>query len=503
MASSACEFGRVLIANRGEVAIRIARACRLRGLESVAVVSDADRLAPHATAADRVASIGPASARESYLCIEALLGAAKAHGADAVHPGYGFLAENADFARAVRDAGLVWIGPPAAVIALMGDKLAARETARAAGVPLLPGAAVAEDDADGARRQAAALGYPVLVKAAAGGGGKGMRTVASASELAGALAAAAREASGAFGDGRVYLEKLAVRPRHVEVQILADGHGTVLHLGERECSIQRRHQKIVEESPCPVVTPALRDAMTAAAIGVARAVGYVSAGTVEFLLDADGHFYFLEMNTRLQVEHPVTELVTGLDLVVAQLDVARGLPLALRQEDVRPRGHAIEVRVYAEDPGRGFLPSAGPILALREPAGPHVRVDSGIAEGYVVPVDYDPMLSKISAWGPARADAIDRLREALAETVLLGPSTNVEFLHAVLSHPAFRRGETHTGFLDEHLPHWAPEEPEPALALAAAALARQAPRADGGAAGAGPAHEPTPGERLGAWRLGR
>jgi acetyl-CoA/propionyl-CoA carboxylase biotin carboxyl carrier protein len=317
-----------------------------------------------------------------------------------------------------------------------------------------------------------------------------------------ALAAAAREASSAFGDGRVYLEKLAVRPRHVEVQVLADTHGAVLHLGERECSIQRRHQKIVEESPCVALGPAIRAAMPAAAVGVARAVGYVSAGTVEFLLDAGGSFYFLEMNTRLQVEHPVTELVTGLDLVTAQLDVARGLPLALRQEDVQPRGHAIEVRVYAEDPARGFLPSAGPILALREPAGPHVRVDSGVAEGYVVPVDYDPMLSKISAWGATRPEAIDRLRRALSETVLLGPSTNVEFLHAVLSHPAFREGETHTGFLPDHLPQWSADGPDPALAAAAAALARQAPRPDGGQAGES-SHEPTPWERLGAWRLGR
>jgi acetyl/propionyl-CoA carboxylase alpha subunit len=329
-----------------------------------------------------------------------------------------------------------------------------------------------------------------------------MRTVASEAELPDALVAAGREATGAFGDGRVYLEKLAVRPRHVEVQVLADGHGTVLHLGERECSIQRRHQKIVEESPCVALDAATRDAMTAAAIGVTRAVGYVSAGTVEFLLDPDGGFYFLEMNTRLQVEHPVTELVTGLDLVTAQLDIARGQPLALRQEDVQPRGHAIEVRVYAEDPGRGFLPSAGPILALREPAGPHVRVDSGVAEGYAVPVDYDPMLSKISAWGATRPEAIDRLRRALAETVLLGPSTNLEFLHAVLSHPAFRAGETHTGFLADHLPQWSADGPEPALAAAAAALARQAPRPDGGQAGEA-RHEPTPWERLGAWRLGR
>ena len=502
MASSACDFRRVLIANRGEIAVRIARACRLRGLESVAVVSDADRLAPHAAAADRVAWIGPAPARESYLCIEALLAAAREHEADAVHPGYGFLAENADFARAVRDAGLVWIGPPAEVVALMGDKLAARAAAQRAGVPLLPGAKVAADDPAGARRQAAALGYPVLVKAAAGGGGKGMRTVASESALEAALAAAAREALGAFGDGRVYLEKLAVRPRHVEVQILADGHGTVLHLGERECSIQRRHQKIVEESPCAAVEPALRDAMTAAATELARAVAYVNAGTVEFLLDADGRFYFLEMNTRLQVEHPVTELVTGIDLVAAQLDVACGRPLALRQDDVRPRGHAIEVRVYAEDPARGFLPSGGPILALAEPSGPHVRVDSGLAAGFTVPVDYDPMLSKISAWGPTRADAVARLRQALAETILLGPATNLDFLQAVLAHPAFAKGETHTGFLEQHLASWAPGGPEPALALAAAAVARRGPRADVDAGG-GPVREPTPWERLGAWRLGR
>ena len=487
----------VLIANRGEIAVRIARACREHGLATVAVYSEADRGAPHTLAADRAVPIGPPPAVHSYLNIEALLAAARQSGADAVHPGYGFLAESAAFARAVEAAGLTWVGPPPQAIATMGDKLAARATVARAGVPLVPGAEVGGGDAAAAARR---LGFPLLVKATAGGGGKGMRTVASEAELPDALAAARREAEAAFADGRVYLEKLLVRPRHVEVQVLGDRHGTLVHLGERECSIQRRHQKIVEETPCPVLTPRLRAEMTAAALAAARAVGYTSAGTVEFLLDAEGRFYFLEMNTRVQVEHPITEWVTGIDIVAAQLRVAAGAPLGFGQADVRARGHAIEARLYAEDPAAGFFPSAGPILALREPAGPGVRVDSGIAAGSVVPVEYDPLLGKISAWGEGRATAIARLLAALRDTAVLGPTTNLAFLQDVLAHPAFRRAETHTGFLAEHFATWQPGGDEAVAALAAAlALTRSATSAG---EARGRAAAPTPWETLGAWRLG-
>ena len=486
----------VLIANRGEIAVRIARACREHGLAAVAVYSEADRGAPHTLAADRAVPIGPPPAVQSYLSVEALLAAARSAGADAVHPGYGFLAESAAFGRAVEAAGLTWIGPPPEAIATMGDKLAARATVARAGVPLVPGAEVGGDAAAAARR----LGFPVLVKAAAGGGGKGMRTVASEAELPDALAAARREAEAAFADGRVYLEKLLVRPRHVEVQVLGDRHGTLVHLGERECSIQRRHQKIIEETPCPVLTPRLRAEMTAAALVAARAVGYTSAGTVEFLLDAEGRFYFLEMNTRVQVEHPITEWVTGIDIVAAQLRIAAGAPLGFGQADVRARGHAIESRLYAEDPAAGFFPSAGPILALREPTGPGVRVDSGIAAGGVVPVEYDPLLGKISAWGEGRATAIARLLAALRDTAVLGPTTNLAFLQDVLAHPAFRRAETHTGFLAEHFATWQPGGDE-AVAALAATLALARPATSAGEV-RGRAAAPTPWETLGAWRLG-
>ncbi len=490
----------VLIANRGEIAVRVARACREAGLRTVAVYSDADRGAPHVLAADQAIAIGPPPARESYLNIPALLGAARTAGADAVHPGYGFLAESAAFAEAVEAAGLVWIGPPPQAIATMGDKLAARATVARAGVPLVPGTELVAADVATARRQIAALGYPVLVKAAGGGGGKGMRTVAGEEELGPALAAASREAESAFGDGRVYVEKLLRRPRHVEVQVLGDRHGHLIHLGERECSIQRRHQKIVEETPCPALTPRLRAEMTAAALAAARAVGYTNAGTVEFLLDADGRFYFLEMNTRVQVEHPVTELVTGIDIVAAQLRIAAGETLGFGQSDVVPRGHAIEVRLYAEDPAHNFFPSPGPILAWREPAGPGVRVDSGVVAGTVVPVDYDPMLAKISAWAADRATAVRRLRVALEETVVLGPTTNLGFLLDVLAHPAFLAGDTHTGFLTEHLADWRPAGPDATAAAIAAAIALSRPAAP--SAGGERAAAPTPWETLGAWRLG-
>jgi acetyl-CoA carboxylase biotin carboxylase subunit len=490
----------VLIANRGEIAVRIARACHEAGLTAVAVYSDADRGAAHVLAADRAVAIGAAPARESYLNVDALLAAARRAGADAVHPGYGFLAENAAFASAVQSAGLTWIGPPPEAIATMGDKLAARATVERVGVPVVPGAEAAAGDVHEAARRAATLGYPVLVKAAAGGGGKGMRTVANESELADALAAARREAEAAFADGRVYLEKLLVRPRHVEVQVLGDTRGTLVHLGERECSIQRRHQKIIEETPCTAVTPRLRAEMTAAALAAARAVAYTSAGTVEFLLDEDGRFYFLEMNTRLQVEHPITEWVTGIDLVAAQLRVARGEPLGFAQADVAPRGHAIEARLYAEDPAQSFFPSAGPILALREPGGPGVRVDSGVTDGSVVPVEYDPLLAKLSAWGTDRAAAIARLLGALRDTAILGPKTNLAFLSDVLAHPAFARGETHTDFLAAHFPLWRQAADGVATAALAAAVALTRPAA--AASGNGAAVVPTPWETLGPWRLG-
>ena len=488
---------RVLIANRGEIAVRVARACHERGLAAVAVYSDADRGAPHVLAADHAEPIGPPPAVQSYLSVEALLAAARRARADAVHPGYGFLAENAAFARAVEAAGLTWIGPPPDAIATMGDKLAARTTVARAGVPLVPGFDVGAGDATARARE---LGYPVLVKAAAGGGGKGMRIVAADAELADALAGARREAESAFGDGRVYLEKLLVRPRHVEIQVLGDRHGALVHLGERECSIQRRHQKIIEETPCPALTPRIRAAMTEAALAAARAVGYTNAGTVEFLLDADGRFYFLEMNTRVQVEHPITEWVTGIDLVAAQLRIAAGEPLGFRQDDVRPHGHAIEARVYAEDPAAGFRPSAGPILALHEPAGPGIRVDSGIAAGSIVPFEYDPLLSKISAWAADRATACERLRAALAETVVLGPHTNVAFLQDVLAHSEFLAGNTHTGFLAEHLPEWHPADTD-AVAAAIVAALTGSPAAALTTDGTAPV-TPTPWQTLGGWRLG-
>jgi acetyl-CoA carboxylase biotin carboxylase subunit len=491
---------RVLIANRGEIALRIIRGCRALGLSTVAIHSEVDRQAPHVLAADAAVCVGPPAARESYLNTDAILAAARETNADAVHPGYGFFSENAPFAEAVERAGLTWIGPSPQAIATMGDKLAARATVAKAGVPLVPGTELAVGDTDAARRAAREIGYPILVKAAAGGGGKGMRTVADEAELEQALAAAAREATAAFGDGRVYLERLITRPRHVEVQVLGDKHGTLVHLGERECSIQRRHQKIVEETPSPAVTEVLRAQMTEAALAAARAVDYVSAGTVEFLLDDAGRFYFLEMNTRLQVEHPVTELVWGQDLVAAQLRVAAGERLGFAQGDLRPRGHAIEVRLYAEDPQQSFFPSAGMVLAWREPSGPGVRVDAAIRAGVAVPVEYDPMLAKISAWGADRAQATARLVGALADTIVLGPTTNLAFLRDVLAHPAFASGATHTGFLGDHLPSWHPSG-SPAVAAALAALATTRSTAARGGDGTGPRQEPSPWETLGRWRL--
>ena len=446
---------KLLIANRGEIAVRIVRACREMGISPVAVYSDCDRTALHVRMSDEAYAIGPSAPRESYLRIDRLIDAATQSGADAVHPGYGFLAENADFAAAVRDAGLTFIGPTPAAIATMGSKTAARAAALRAGVPVVPGSETALDagvsDAQVASL-AASIGYPVLVKAVAGGGGKGMRTVDAPADLAGAVRAARSEAGSAFGDTSVYLERQLVRPRHIEVQLLGDLHGTVLPFVERECSIQRRHQKVVEETPSPAVSPALRAQITSAAAAVAKSVGYTNAGTIEFLLDEDGRFYFLEMNTRLQVEHPITEMVTGLDLVQWQIRIARGDRLDLDPAALlAPRGHAIECRIYAEDPDNGFLPSPGNIVALRTPNGPGIRDDSAAAAGLDVPIFYDPLISKLIAWAESRPLAIARMRRALDEYLVAGIKTTVPFFVWLLAQPGFADGRFHTTYLDEVL----------------------------------------------------
>jgi acetyl-CoA carboxylase biotin carboxylase subunit len=469
-------FRRILVANRGEIAVRVMRACRELGIESVAVFSEADRAALHVRRADHAVAIGPAPSRDSYLRIDRVLEAAKTSGADAIHPGYGFLAENAAFARACEDAGVAFIGPKSETIALLGEKTSARRLAVEAGVPVVPGTLHPVTEPAEIRLEAERLGYPVMLKAAAGGGGKGLRLVAEASALDEAVARAKSEAKGAFGDDSVYLEKAIVRPRHIEVQVLADAHGHALHLFERECTIQRRHQKVIEESPSPFLTPELRARMGELAVALVRRAGYVNAGTLEFLVGQDRQPYFLEMNTRLQVEHPVTELVTGLDLVKLQIRVAEGEPLALRQEDLRQNGHAIECRVYAEDPDRGFLPSPGVIRALRVPGGPGVRDDSGVYEGWEVPIHYDPMISKLVAWAPDRPAAIERLRRAVSEYKVLGIRTTLPFFARVLRHPDFLAGDFDTSFIAGAFA--ARETPvEPPVETAAIAAAIQAYRA--------------------------
>jgi acetyl-CoA carboxylase biotin carboxylase subunit len=446
---------KVLIANRGEIAVRVIRACREAGLSTVAVYSECDRTALHVRRADEAYAIGPSAPRESYLRIDRLIDVARRSGADAVHPGYGFLAENEAFARAVHDAGLTFIGPSPEAIALMGSKTAARAAARRAGVPVVPGGddpipANAPDDR--IRNVGDATGYPLLVKAVSGGGGKGMRTVDRSDDLLDAVRAARSEAGTAFGDPSVYLERRLMRPRHIEIQVLGDSHGTMLPFVERECSIQRRHQKVVEETPSLAVTPEQRTAITSAAAAVARSVGYTNAGTVEFLLDEDGRFYFLEMNTRLQVEHPVTEAVTGVDLVRWQLRLASGDRLTLDPSRLlTPDGHAIECRIYAEDPDNRFLPSPGRILELRAPAGPGIRDDSGAQAGFDVPIYYDAMISKLIAWAEDRPAAIARMRRALGEYVIAGIKTTLPFFVWLLSQPEFVNGRFHTAYLDDVL----------------------------------------------------
>jgi acetyl-CoA carboxylase biotin carboxylase subunit len=473
---------RLLIANRGEIAVRIIRACRELNVESVAVYSDDDARAPHVTAADRAVNIGPAAASESYLSIPNLIAAAQAAGADAVHPGYGFLSENPALAEACERARLVFVGPPSSVIGRMGSKVEARRLMQSAGVPVVPGETPDDQTDEGLRRVVDRVGLPALIKASAGGGGKGMRAVREPADIEAAVQAARREATAAFGDGTLYVERLVDRPRHIEVQIFGDHHGRIVHLFERECSTQRRHQKVIEESPSPALTPALRERITGAAVRAAAAVGYRNAGTVEFLLERSAEsgkaetFYFLEMNTRLQVEHPVTEGVTGLDLVRAQLLVASGAPLPWTQEQVTSRGHAIEARVYAEDPTRGFLPQAGRLLLYREPQMPGVRVDSGVAEHGDVSVHYDPMLAKVIASAETRELARVRLVTALRAFPILGVRTNIAFLIGVLEHPRFRDAEIDTAFLDREAAAIAaqiPAEAPPFVLAAIAAADRQ------------------------------
>ena len=479
-------FRKVLIANRGEIAVRIIRSLHEMGIAAVAVYSDVDRGSLHVRLADEAYPIGPALAAESYLRIDKILDVARRSGAEAIHPGYGFLSENAEFADACEKAGVVFIGPPSRAMRDMGSKTAARARMAEAGVPITPGGSAT--NIDEARATAARVGYPVLIKAAFGGGGKGMRLVHREEDLGHALDRARSEAERAFGNPLVYIEKAIIRPRHVEIQVLGDRYGNMVHLFERDCSIQRRHQKVVEETPCPAAPADLVRRMGEVAVKGALAVGYHSAGTFEFLLGEDGSFYFLEMNTRLQVEHPITEWITGVDLVAQMVKIAAGEKLALTQEQIVRRGAAIECRVYAEDPSTNFMPSPGRITALRTPAGPWVRDDSGVYDGATVPSNYDPLVSKLSVWAPDRAEAVRRMQRALAEYIVTGIRTNLVFHEKLLAHPEFAAGRYHTGFIEQHAAELlgytrvAPEEQEvlaAAIAIAAARVERGEARAEG------------------------
>jgi 3-methylcrotonyl-CoA carboxylase alpha subunit len=487
-------FEKVLIANRGEIAVRIARTCRAMGVRTVAVFSDADAHALHVRTCDEAIRIGPAPARESYLRADALIAAAASTGARAVHPGYGFLSENAAFAESCANAGLAFVGPPASAMVSMGNKIAAKRTADAAGVPTLPGYLGDDQSLEAFRAAAGQIGMPVLVKAAAGGGGKGMRIVRDTAELASAVEGARREAQAASGNGTLFLEKYLVSPRHIEIQVLADAHGGCIHLGERECSIQRRHQKILEETPSTAIDRALRAEMGAAAVRAAKAVGYVNAGTVEFMLDAHGAYYFLEMNTRLQVEHAITEAVTGVDLVREQLWIASGRPLSVSQDDVEPRGHAIEVRIYAEDAATGFLPSTGTLTRFVTPEGPGIRNDAGVVAGDVVTSDYDPMLAKLIVTDRTRDACIQRLTAALDAYRVGGVATNLPFLRWLVHEDDFLRGKTTTGFIEEHFtPAALRRDGDDELAVLCAAAVSVADRSA--------VRSGDPWRRLGMWRL--
>ncbi len=495
-------FRRILIANRGEIAVRVIRACRELGIESVAIFSEADRAALHVRQADFAMPVGPAPAAQSYLVTERIIEAAKSSGADAVHPGYGFFSENAGFARAVERAGLCWIGPPADAIEKMGDKVEARKLMAAAGVPVVPGSPGTLETEAQVRALAKQIGYPIMVKAAAGGGGKGLRLVRDEKELPSVVRAVASEAKSSFGDGRFYVEKFVDRPRHIELQVFADKHGSTVHLFERECSIQRRHQKVAEESPSVFVTPEMRAKMGEVAVKAAKAVNYTNAGTIEFLVDAERNFYFLEMNTRIQVEHPVTELVTGLDLVKAQIQVAAGLPLPFKQSDLAQKGWAIECRVYAEDPANGFVPAPGRITALRFPDGPGVRNDAGVYQGAEVPVFYDPIISKLAVWGRDRAEAIDRMRRALAEFVIAGDlTTNLDFHRWLVSHPRFIAGDFDTGFIGQEFKPGAQPAATDNIRLAAIFAAAAATQQAANHRGTPAASGASPAARGNAWKM--
>ena len=485
-------FKKVLVANRGEIAVRIMRSLKESGARSVAIYSEADREALHVRMADEAYCVGPAPSAQSYLQIETILDVARRSGAEAIHPGYGFLSERAPFARACAEAGIVFIGPSPEAIEAMGEKTHARALMREAGVPLVPGTPHAIEDPEAALAFAHEAGFPVLIKAAAGGGGKGMRRVDRPEDFKAAFEGARREALSAFGSGDVYIEKYILRPKHVEFQVLADAHGNVVHVFERECSVQRRHQKIIEETPCPVLREDVRQRMGEVACQAARAVDYVGAGTVEFLLDHEQNFYFLEMNTRLQVEHPITELISGLDLVRWQLKVASGQPLGMTQDDIKRRGHAIECRIYAEDPEQNFMPCPGPIHYLREPEGPGVRVDSGVYSGAVVPVHYDPQIAKLAVWGEDREHAIARMRRALDEYEIVGITTNLRFHDEILTHPEFVSGEYDTDIVPAHMKaRTAPEPPHADIAALAAILAahRRDEALTGGSAAQGSGNE--------------
>ena len=496
-------FAKILIANRGEIACRVIHTARRMGIATVAVYSEADRGALHVEEADEAWPIGPAAARESYLNIAAIVEAVRASGAEAVHPGYGFLSENAKFAEACEEAGLVFIGPPAAAMRAMGSKAAAKALMAQAGVPVVPGYHGDDQDPDHLAEEARRIGFPVLIKASAGGGGRGMRIVAASAEFVPALEGAKREAAGAFGDDRMLIEKYLARPRHIEVQIFADRHGNAVHIFDRDCSIQRRHQKVIEEAPAPGVEDQRRRAMGEAAVAAARAVGYVGAGSVEFIADADG-FYFIEMNTRLQVEHTVTEAVTALDLVEWQLRVAAGEKLPLRQKDLVLKGHAIEARLYAEDPERDFLPQTGVLHRLHFPPPEIARIDTGVRQGDRVTPYYDAMIAKIIAWGEDRPSAIGRLRRALAETAILGLRSNLGFLGRLAAEPDFTGGSVDTGFIEHHRDALVPlHPPAPDVALAAAALSRLLGREAAAAAAARRSGDPySPWSRSECWRLG-
>ncbi len=463
-------FRKVLIANRGEIAVRVMRACREMDIRTVAVYSDVDRKALHVRYADEAYPIGPAPSTESYLRIDRMIEVARRSGAEAIHPGYGFLAENPDFARACADAGLVFIGPPVAAMELMGSKTASRRALMQAGLPVVPGTDRNLETLEEVERVAGEIGYPVMLKASAGGGGKGLRLVFAPEELASAYRNARSEAQNAFNDPAIYLEKYLERPRHIEIQILGDQHGNLIYLGERECSLQRRHQKVMEECPSPLVDDDLRHRMGKTAVRIGKLAGYFNAGTVEFLVNQKREFYFLEMNTRLQVEHPVTEMVMGIDMVKEQLRIAAGEPLRWRQEDVRLRGAALECRIYAEDPANNFFPSPGLIQRLQAPRGPGIRSDSGVYEGWTVPLEYDPLLAKLVVWGNDRAEAVARLRRALSEYEVFGIKTTIPFFRRVVDHADFVAGRIDTGFIDRALAEGILSEDEPSAELERVAL---------------------------------